>query len=66
MTGLTREIADDMLANGIADLFAFGIPFIANPDLPRRLQENIPLAEPDMERFYGGGEEGFTNYPTAG
>ncbi|MGE8250677.1 MAG: alkene reductase, partial [Stenotrophomonas bentonitica] len=43
----------------------FGRPFIANPDLPERLQQGLPLNLPDKATFFGGGAEGFTDYPVA-
>lgn len=46
-----------------ADLVAFGVPFLANPDLVRRYRENLPLTEADPATFYGGGEAGYTDYP---
>lgn len=60
---LTADSAGKMLADGDADLFAFGIPFIANPDLPTRLREDLPLSQPKTELFYGGDAEGYTDYP---
>jgi N-ethylmaleimide reductase len=51
------------LAAGIAQAISFGRPFIANPDLPRRLREGVPLAAPDMSTFYGGGSRGYDDYP---
>lgn len=59
-TGQKAEIA---LQEGWADLIGFGRPFIANPDLPFRLQNDIPLNEPIKEKFFGGGAEGYTDYP---
>jgi len=58
--------ADGMaaVASGHADLVAFGRPIIANPDLVRRLREDAPLNEPRVDKFYGGGAEGYTDYPT--
>lgn len=52
-----------ILDKGLADVVAFGRPFIANPDLPRRLAENLPLAEVKDGPLYGGGAEGYTDYP---
>ncbi|HEU0052051.1 MAG TPA: hypothetical protein VFQ39_02695, partial [Longimicrobium sp.] len=52
------------LAAGVADLVSFGVPFLANPDLVRRYRERAPLNEPDRATFYGGGEQGYTDYPT--
>ncbi len=51
------------VASGRADLVSFGRPFIANPDLPERLALGAPLASPDPATFYGGGAEGYTDYP---
>lgn len=62
--GYDRALAEQALAQG-ADLVAFGRPFISNPDLTRRLREGLPLAEPDRRTFYGGGAEGYTDYPFA-
>lgn len=61
----TKERAEEALQNGWADLIAFGRPFIANPDLPYRLEHNLPLNEPIREKFFGGGAEGYTDYPFA-
>ena len=44
---------------------AFGVPFIANPDLPLRLLQGLPLAEADKETFYTGGQHGYIDYPAA-
>jgi N-ethylmaleimide reductase len=51
------------VANGTADLVAFGKLFIANPDLGRRLREAAPLNVPDRDTFYGGTAAGYTDYP---
>ncbi|MGY0651996.1 alkene reductase [Luteimonas sp. A537] len=59
----TRESAAADVAGGLADLVAFGRPFIANPDLVERLRNDWPLAEGDSSTFYGGGEEGYIDYP---
>jgi N-ethylmaleimide reductase len=61
--GYDRALAMQTVATGDADLVAFGVPFIANPDLVRRLHENAPLNEPDPSSFYGGGAEGYIDYP---
>jgi len=61
--GYTRETANDAIASGAADLVAFGVPFISNPDLPQRLAANAPLNPSDRATFYGGGAEGYTDYP---
>ncbi|MCC4116168.1 alkene reductase [Aromatoleum toluclasticum] len=62
--GYTRELAMQTVANGKAELIAFGKAFIGNPDLVRRLREDAPLTAPRIDRFYGGGAEGYTDYPT--
>ncbi|WP_410726998.1 oxidoreductase [Citrobacter portucalensis] len=59
----TREKAEKLLASGIVDLVAFGRPFIANPDFPRRLNENQPLAAMgNPATLSGGSEVGYTDY----
>jgi len=62
--GYTRELAEQVIASGEADLVAFGRGFIANPDLVRRLREGMPWNELRVETLYGGGAEGYTDYPT--
>ena len=59
----TREMAEEAIASGAADLVAFGRPFIANPDLVERFKRNAPLAKPDIDTFYGGDARGYTDYP---
>jgi N-ethylmaleimide reductase len=61
--GYTRQMALDTISGGAADLVAFGKPFIANPDLGRRLREDAPLNALDMTKLYGGGAQGYTDYP---
>lgn len=55
--------ATRILADGLADLVAFGRPFIANPDLPRRMREDVPLAAFDPATLFGGDADGYTSYP---
>ncbi|WP_424975030.1 alkene reductase [Methylobacterium brachiatum] len=62
--GYDRQLAIDAIASGYADMIAFGHSFIGNPDLVERLRRNAPLAEADQATFYGGGAEGYTDYPT--
>jgi len=59
----TKAQANAWLANGKADAVAFGIPFIANPDLPARLAADAPLNEPHPETFYSSGPVGYLDYP---
>lgn len=61
-----RASAERAIESGFADLVSFGRLFLANPDLPERFAEGAPLNEPDPSTFYGGGEEGYTDYPTRG
>lgn len=60
----TREQANAWLAEGKADAVAFGIPYIANPDLVERLRQDAPLNEPRPELFYAKGAQGYTDYPS--
>jgi N-ethylmaleimide reductase len=62
--GYDAALAAERIAAGAVDLVAFGRPFIANPDLVERIRTGAPLAQPDKSTFYGGGEEGYTDYPT--
>ncbi|MCW2241802.1 alkene reductase [Azospirillum canadense] len=61
--GYNSVMADTALREGRADAIAFGRPFIANPDLVERLKAGMPLATADPATFYGGGDEGYTDYP---
>ena len=61
--GLDKASAQSLLAAGEADAVAFGKLFIANPDLPRRLQDDAPLNAWDMNTFYAPGPKGYTDYP---
>ncbi len=64
--GYTREEAVEALDAHRADLIAFGVPFLANPDLVERLRRNAPLNTPDKASFYGGDAHGYTDYPALG
>ncbi len=57
--------AEDGLSNGDCDMVAFGVPFLANPDLVYRYQNDLALNEADQGTFYGGDEHGYTDYPFA-
>ncbi len=61
---LTHEQGEQLLASGEADAVAWGRLFIANPDLPRRFALGAELNEPDPATFYGGGPEGYIDYPS--
>ena len=54
------------IASGHADCVAYGVPFIANPDLVERFRQNASLNEADANTFYGGTEKGYTDYPYLG
>lgn len=60
---MTRDSAEKVVASGEADAVAFGQLFIANPDLPKRLELNAPLNAPQPETFYHSGAEGYVDYP---
>lgn len=62
--GYDLALASTQLAQGKADLFAFGRPFISNPDLVERLKTGAPLAPLNPETLYGGGAQGYTDYPS--
>jgi N-ethylmaleimide reductase len=61
--GYDKARATAVLAEGQADLVAFGVLFLANPDLPERIAKNAALNMPDPATFYGGHEKGYTDYP---
>lgn len=61
--GYDKASATEAVASGRADIVTFGKLFIANPDLVRRFKEDAPLNEPNKATFYGGGAEGYTDYP---
>ena len=72
MTGSTKLIAaggykfkdaNEAIANGWADMIAFGRLFISNPDLPQRFAQGAALNPYDRSSFYGGAEAGYTDYP---
>ncbi|WP_395737863.1 alkene reductase [Prosthecobacter sp.] len=59
----TLESGNAILAAGDADAVAFGVPFLANPDLPKRFAQNAALNAPDPATFYADGAKGYTDYP---
>ncbi|MFS1703165.1 alkene reductase [Alteromonas sp. AMM-1] len=62
--GYDQATAEQRIADGDADMIAFGRPWITNPDLPARFEHDYPLApSDDMSRWYGGGAEGYSDYP---
>jgi N-ethylmaleimide reductase len=62
--GYDLALAEKVLVANEADLIAFGKLFISNPDLVERLKRGAELNTPDKATFYGGGEKGYTDYPT--
>ena len=64
--GFTKETAIKVLEDGDADLVAFGVPFIANPDLVKRFETDAPLNQADQATFYTPGAKGYTDYPELG
>ena len=61
--GYTAEKAEKNIKEGYIDAVAFGRDYIANPDLVERIREGAALNEQHPESFYGGGTEGYTDYP---
>lgn len=59
----TFETASQAVAAGEADAVAFGVPFLANPDLPERFRRGAALNDPDPATFYAPSEKGYTDYP---
>ena len=64
--GFDLEKGNQALREGWADAVAFGVSFIANPDLPERFRRNAPLNTPDETTFYAPGPKGYTDYPALG
>jgi 2,4-dienoyl-CoA reductase-like NADH-dependent reductase (Old Yellow Enzyme family) len=62
--GWTFETAEQASEAGVADAFAFGRGFLANPDLPERFRRDAPLNPYNRPTFYGGGAAGYVDYPT--
>ncbi|ANH69810.1 alkene reductase [Mitsuaria sp. 7] len=63
--GYDAARAQSLLASGLVDLVAFGRAFIANPDLPARLAQDLPLADFDGDALFGGTAVGYSDYPAA-
>lgn len=63
--GYDKERAEADLEAGKGDLVAFGRPLLANPDLPKRMEEDLELNEPDQNTFYTADETGYTDYSFA-
>jgi N-ethylmaleimide reductase len=61
--GFDLDTGNRALAEGWADAIAYGVPFLANPDLPERFRRRAPLNLPDEATFYAPGPKGYTDYP---
>jgi N-ethylmaleimide reductase len=61
---MDRDRVNRLIAEGLADLVAFGRPYIANPDLVQRFADNAPLAEANWETVYASGPHGYSDYAT--
>ena len=61
--GYDAVSAERMCQEGLADLVSFGVPFLANPDLPERFAAAAGLNTPDPATFYQGEEQGYIDYP---
>ena len=64
-TSFDKEKGNKVLEDGDADLVAYGKPFISNPDLVERFENNLELAEWNQDTFYTQGPKGYTDYPKA-
>jgi N-ethylmaleimide reductase len=64
--GFESESAAAAIEQGDADAISFGRYFISNPDLPRRIREELPLAPYDRDTFYTFEAKGYTDYPFYG
>jgi NADPH2 dehydrogenase/N-ethylmaleimide reductase len=61
--GISPDQAKQLVDSGDLDMVAFGRQFISNPDLPARIKQGGPYAEARYVGWYGGNEEGYTDYP---
>lgn len=61
--GYDSSSGNEAIEKGDADLISFGVPFLANPDLPERFRKNTLLNQADVATFYGGEEKGYIDYP---
>jgi N-ethylmaleimide reductase len=61
--GYSADEADTAIKAGQVDAVAFGVPFLANPDLPERFRRRAPLNDPNPATFYSPGPAGYTDYP---
>jgi N-ethylmaleimide reductase len=59
----TRESGEKTVTEGAADAIVYGRPYIANPDLVERFAKQTPLNDVNYDRLYGGGSDGYSDYP---
>jgi N-ethylmaleimide reductase len=64
--GYDARSGNEAIEKGDADMISFGVPFLANPDLPERFRKNAPLNQADVATFYAGEEKGYIDYPKLG
>ena len=62
--GFTQESGNKVIEEGNADMVAYGVPFISNPDLPERFAQDAELQEADSKTFYVPGAKGYIDYPS--
>lgn len=65
--GYDADLGEAAVSSGAADLVAYGVPFLANPDLPERFRQGSTLNAPDFASFYAtenGDAVGYIDYPT--
>ncbi|WP_299761161.1 alkene reductase [uncultured Pontibacter sp.] len=62
--GFTQESGNKVIEEGDADMVAYGVPFIANPDLPDRFAQQAELQQADKDKFYTPGAEGYIDFPS--
>lgn len=64
--GYTQQTAEQVLQDGMADLVAFGVAFLANSDLPQRFEKGVELNVLDRATMFGSDAKGCTDYPFMG
>ncbi len=62
--GFTQQTGNRVIEENEADLVAYGVPFLSNPDLVERFRKNAPLNVPDNQTFYTPGKKGYIDYPS--
>jgi 2,4-dienoyl-CoA reductase-like NADH-dependent reductase (Old Yellow Enzyme family) len=62
--GIDPATAQEIIGNGTVDAVSFGRLWLANPDLPERIRQGGPYTKSITKRFYGGGPDGYNDYPT--